>query len=173
MSEREELVLIGKVAGTHGIKGQLRVLIFSGEYDAVNAAGAVILRDPKGRHETYDVVSLVAHGKKALLSLKRFDNINQVLGLVGCDIFLKRDQLPPPAEDEYYWCDLLGLKVVTEDGELLGELADIFNAGSSDIYVVKGGVKEFLIPAIDDVIRHVDIAGGVMTISPLEGLLDL
>ena len=92
---------------------------------------------------------------------------------MGSELCLKRSQLPEPAEDEYYWRDLIGLIVFTDQGQELGKLVDIFETGSSDIYVVRGDEREYLIPAIADVISLVDISGNRMVITPLDGLLDL
>ena len=62
---------------------------------------------------------------------------------------------------------------MTDQGEPLGILADIIATGSNDVYVVKSAEREYLIPALEDVVREIDLAGGIMTVSPLEGLLDL
>jgi 16S rRNA processing protein RimM len=81
--------------------------------------------------------------------------------------------LPKPDEGEYYWADLIGLRVSTEAGDDLGTLREIIETGSNDVYVVKGACREFLIPATDDVVRGIDLDAGTMTVSPLEGMLDL
>jgi 16S rRNA processing protein RimM len=81
--------------------------------------------------------------------------------------------LPELAEGEFYWCDLLGLKVVTDLGEFLGTLTDIIATGSNDVYVVKNDSREYLIPALADVVLEVDLDEGKMVVSPPEGLLDL
>jgi 16S rRNA processing protein RimM len=81
--------------------------------------------------------------------------------------------LPEPEDGEYYWCDLIGLTVATVDGLELGTLREIFETGSSDIYVVRSAEREYLIPAIADVISRIDLKEGRMLITPLEGLLDL
>jgi len=105
--------------------------------------------------------------------LKGFDNINQVLSLSGREVYVRRDQFPELPEDEFYWCDLLGLDVQTEDGETLGELVDIFETGSNDVYVVKAGDREILIPATDEVVLAVNLDDKKMIIRPPDGLLDL
>jgi 16S rRNA processing protein RimM len=173
MSGGAQKVLLGKVVATHGIKGQLRVVPYSGETDTIVALKTVILRGPKGEEETFAVTAAAAHGRKMLLGLRDLVSINQVQHLVGRELYARRDQLPELEPGEYYWCDLLGLRVVTDRGETLGTVADIIATGSNDVYVVRDGEREYLIPALEDVVLQVNLDDGVMTVSPPEGLFDL
>jgi 16S rRNA processing protein RimM len=167
------LIVIGKVTGTHGVRGQLRIVTYSGNYDSISKQHAVIMCGPNGETEKFAIVSSSVHGKKVLVALEGLNDINQVQRLVGREIYAERDKLPKLADGEYYWCDLIGLKVVTTGGEDLGELYDIMATGSNDVYLVRSGEKEYLIPAIEDVVVGVDLEAGVMMVSPLEGLLEL
>ncbi len=173
MTGGSQQVLLGKVVAPHGIKGQLRVVPYSGEPDTIVSLKSVVLKGPKGEEETFVVTAAAAHGRKLLLSLRDFVSINQVQHLVGRELYARRDQLPEPEPGEYYWCDLVGLKVVTDRGESLGTLEEIIATGSNDVYVVRDGEREYLIPAVEDVVLQVDLDGRVMTVSPPEGLLDL
>ena len=166
-------VLIGKIQGTQGIKGQLRVIPFAGDASSISQLDSLCVKTPSGAMEEFSVVSARAHGKRVILTLRPFDNINQVLHLVGREIYADRVALPELPSDEFYWSDLLGLRVVTSDGEELGELVDIIETGSNDVYVVKKNGREVLVPALEDVVVSVDLAGGRMTVSLPEGLLDL
>ena len=166
-------VLIGKIQGTQGIKGQLRVIPFAGDASSISQLDSLCVKTPGGAMEEFSVVSARAHGKRVILTLRPFDNINQVLHLVGREIYADRVALPELPSDEFYWSDLLGLRVVTPDGEELGELVDIIETGSNDVYVVKKNGREVLVPALEDVVVSVDLAGGRMTVSLPEGLLDL
>lgn len=166
-------LLIGKIQATQGIKGQLRVIPFAGDASSISKLDSVFIKSPTGVMEEFSVVSAKAHGKRVILTLKPFDNINQVLHLVGREIYADRVALPELPSDEFYWSDLLGLQVVTTDGEELGELVDIIETGSNDVYVVKKNGREVLVPALEDVVVSVSLAEGRMTVSLLEGLLDL
>jgi 16S rRNA processing protein RimM len=95
-----------------------------------------------------------------------------VAGLVGSQLLVDRNQLPPLPDGEYYWCDLLGMTVVLDDGSPLGEITDIIATGSNDVYVVKSGEREVLVPAIEDVVLNIDPVAGEMRVALLEGLLD-
>ncbi|MFA7405539.1 MAG: ribosome maturation factor RimM [Pelobacteraceae bacterium] len=173
MTNQDELVPVGKIIGTHGIKGLLKVYSYSGNIDSLQSAETAFLKGKDGSLREYVIKSVSAHAGGFILGLAGFSDINQVLSLTGSEICLKWGQLPVPDEDEYYWRDLIGLTVHTDQGVELGTLVDIFETGSSDIYVVRGSSKEYLIPAIADVIAHIDIAGKKMIITPLDGLLDL
>lgn len=173
MSHSEELVLLGKVTGTHGIRGELKVSCYSGEYGTLLGLSSLQLRGAQGDLLTVEMDSARIHSGKAIVKLKRFENINDVLHLTGREVVISRDQLPETDEDEYYWHDLIGLRVLLDDGSELGTLAEIFSTGSNDVYLVRSGKREYSIPAIEDVVQEIDLAAGTMTVTPLEGLLDL
>jgi len=173
MIDQDELVLVGKIIGTHGIKGLLKAFSYSGNIQSLQSAGTVFLKDMKGVLSEHVIKSITAHAGGFIVGLDDFTDINQVLPLNGSELYVKLSKLPAPDEDEYYWRDLIGLAVVTDQGVELGTLVDIFETGSSDIYVVRGESKEYLIPAIADVIFLVDLPDKKMIITPLEGLLDL
>ncbi len=173
MTYQDELVLVGKIIGTHGIKGLLKVYSYSGNIQSLQSAATVYLKDKKGKLSEHLIRTATAHAGAFILGLDDFADINQVLPLNGSELYVKLSQLPLPDEDEYYWRDLIGLAVVTDQGVELGTLVDIFETGSSDIYVVRSESKEYLIPAIADVITLVDVPGKKMIITPLDGLLDL
>ncbi len=173
MQQKNELIVIGKVLGTHGIKGQLRVIPYSGEASSITSHRSLLFRSPDGKYETHEIDGAVEHRKRVLVSLKGHGDINQVLPLVGNEICIPRGQLPRLPEGEYYWCDLIGLTVVSDQGEVLGELVDIMPTGSNDVYVVKSVSAEYLIPATEDVVREIDLGQGKMVVVPLDGLLDL
>jgi len=173
MPAADDLVVLGRIAGPHGIRGELKVHSFSGDMATFQQVGMLLLRSPGGALESFPVSGVRANGKKILIALKGFDSINQVEHLVGRDVCVRRDQLPAPEEGEYYWHDLLGLSVVTTSGEPLGVLKDIFATGSNDVYVVRHGRREYMIPALADIVVQIDLEQRVMTVCPYEGLLDL
>lgn len=173
MPSSTDLVLLGKVVATHGIRGQLAVVPFSGEFSTILSLQTVLLRGPDGCGESFEVARAAVHRNRVLLTLKGFTNINEVLHLVGRELFAFRNQFPPLEEGEFYWCDLIGLAVTTREGKFLGRIAEIIATGSNDVYVVRGGEKEYLIPALQDIVDSVDLNQGTMTVSPFEGLLDL
>lgn len=173
MINNDELVPVGKITGTHGVRGLLKVFSYSGNIKSLQAAEAVLLKNKEGILSTHIITRVSAHSSGFILGLAGCSDMNQAQTFAGFELCLKRNQLPPTDDDEYYWCDLLGLTVCTDQGLELGTIVDIFETGSSDIYVVRNSDKEYLIPAIADVISTIDLPGKKMIITPLEGLLDL
>ena len=173
MGRGSETVPLGKVVGTHGIRGQLRVVLYSGDFSSVAGLESLTLRGADGRMEAFAVTAIARHGKKVLVTLKDFNTINQVQYLVGRELLVRREQLPELPEGEYYWCDLIGLRVATDRGEDLGTLSEVIATGSNDVYVVTAGEREYLIPALEDVVVEIDLDGGTMKVIPPEGLFDL
>ena len=173
MTDQDELIPVGKIIGTHGIKGLLKVYSYSGNIQSLQTTETAFLKAKDGSLREYAVKSVSAHSGGFILALDNFSDINQVLFMNGSELCLKRSQLPVPDDGEYYWRDLIGLTVHTDQDIELGKIVDIFETGSSDIYVVRGETKEYLIPAIANVIAHIDVPGKKMIITPLDGLLDL
>lgn len=171
--EHDNLIAVGRITGTHGIRGQVRLQSYSGNLDSLKSARTVILRQPNGILREYGLRRAADHGTVFLLTLADFDNINQVQDLVGSELCLQPEQLPETDEGEYYWRDLLGLAVFTDRGVALGSISEILETGANDVYVVSGQGRDYLIPAVASVISKVDLAAKTMTITPLEGLLDL
>jgi len=173
MPDTNGLILIGKISGTHGIKGQVRIVPYSGDAGSITSLRTLFLSAPRGTYESFEIADAVEHKKRALVRLRGLDNIDQALPLVGREVYIRRDQLPELPEGEFYWYDLLGIAVMTEEGENLGEIADILATGGNDVYVVKSGEREYLIPATTDVVLEVDLDNRKMVVRPLDGLLDL
>ncbi len=90
--------------------------------------------------------------------------------LIGKMVWARKDQLPPLEEGEYYWADLVGMRVYLKDGHSIGIIEQVFNFGSNDIYLCKDGNSEVLIPATEEVIDRVDLEGKRMVIQEVEGL---
>ncbi len=166
--------MIGKVAGPHGIKGVVRVCSFS-ESGAVFAAGRKIGIGNDQDEFTWKTLEWAKpHGKNFLVSFQGVTDVESARELGGCSLFIERTALPEPESGTYYWCDLIGLKVYTENAEFLGCIDAIIPTGSNDVYVVKdleeNGKRETLIPALASVVKTVDLKQGVMRVALPEGL---
>ena len=165
-----DLLIIGKVIKPHGVKGRVKVKYYGGDLTQFSNYREVILRDGGGDLKTYNVVQAVSQPPLLVLQLKGLDRIEDVEPLVGEEILIRRDVLPHLEEDEYYWVDLLGMGVETENGKKIGTVKEIFPTGANDVYVVEGKRGEIFLPATGDVIKKVDCERKVIKAHWMEGL---
>ena len=167
----EQYFEIGKITGTHGIRGTMRVFPTTEDPSRFERLKEIIV-EIRGKQETFHIQKVAFHKQFVLLTVKEITDINVAELYKNGRILFPDAMAIPLGEDEYYNRDLYGLKVVTEEGEELGEITEIFPTGSNDVYVVKkdGKGKELLLPAIKDCIKNVDLENSVMTVKLLEGL---
>ncbi len=165
------LVLVGRVVKTQGIRGQVKILS-SGEGAAALPAGTTVyLTKGKGMQKSLTVESARPHQQMTILAFREVQRIEEAEELVGCSLYLEPGNLPALSADEFYWYQLQGLEVKTEEGKFLGRLEEIMTTGSNDVFVVRRDHGEFLIPATDEVVVHVDLKSKTMVVRPIEGLL--
>jgi 16S rRNA processing protein RimM len=158
-------VLLGHIAGAHGIRGAVLVRSYTAEPEGIASYGP--LQGEDGRASF--VLSVEGETAKGLIC--RVEGISDRTGaeaLKGTALFVTRDRLPPPDEGEYYHADLIGLAAKTEAGEPLGVVVAVANYGAGDILDVRpdGASRTVLYPMTDDVVRRVDVAGGVIVLAP-------
>jgi len=120
---------------------------------------------------SFKVNRTLSRGKNFFIEIAGIETVEAAEALKGQTIYLSRDMLADPDEDEFYWHDIIGLEVITTDKERLGQITSIFPTGSNDVYVCEGDRGEILLPAIDDVIKEIDTQRGVVIVELLEGLL--
>ena len=164
-------VAIGKVLKPWGLKGAVKIRSYAESPESFSRISELRVQGKDGPI----VLSLedVRKQKKAvLLKFKGRDRIEDVEDLVGLTLYLHKKDLPQLEEGEYYWHELIGMEVWTDSGKPIGTLEKILDTGNHDVYVVRRGEQETLIPAIRDVIRKVDAGGKKMIIHPIEGLLN-
>ena len=168
----EDFIAIGRVSKPHGVKGEIRIEYFNLEEPHVFSHYQTIFLqgDEKSLHP-YRLLTVRPHKKFILAQLEGIQSRAEAEQLRGKVVLIDPAELPPLKEDEYYWQDILGMRVVSENGEDVGTIKEIIPTGSNDVYVVEKGAQEILIPATQDVIISIDIEARTMIIHPLEGLL--
>jgi len=168
------LLIIGKVIRPHGLSGLLRIFSYSGSGESLINAETVLLRPVQGEILEFKVVSVKAHPNALLMRLEGISSLETAEKFRGAEILIRKDTLRHESEDEYFWFELIGLEVFLNSGRFIGTLKDIINTGSNDIYVVKEGDKEFLIPALHGIVTKIDLQGKRMVIADnIDGLLDI
>ncbi|HEX6923726.1 MAG TPA: ribosome maturation factor RimM [Bacillales bacterium] len=166
---------VGKITKPHGLKGEVRVLGSTDFPEERFAAGNTLyMDDGKGGNLVPLVIASRRRNKQfELLRFEGYHNINDVEEMSGALLKVSKDQLSSLADDEFYYHEIIGCLVVTEEGEELGKIKEIIATGANDVWVVKGqNRKEILIPYIDDVVKEVDIEQETVKIHVMEGLLE-
>ncbi len=165
-SPEVEFVTIGEVLGVWGASGKVKVAVatdFSQRF--ASSATVYVERQPM------TIESTEWHKGKAVIKLDAIDSAERAQQLRGQPVEIHRSQVHPLPEGQYYHFQLVGLEVWTTEGELVGRITEVLTGKSNDNYVVRGAKGDVLIPAIDDVVRSVDLGTGRITIEPIEGLL--
>lgn len=174
MRNKQKLLSVGQITSTHGLKGEVKVYPTTDDPEVrFKQLKEVILKTPK--EEIPVTVRSVRFSKNlALLKFEGIDGIDAVEKYKGAYICVPRDQAQKLGPDEYYEADLIGMEVVSDEGMKLGILSRVMHTGANDVYEIdleKEDSKSFLIPAIKECIKEVDVDSGLMTIHVMEGLL--
>lgn len=172
-THRRDFVQIGHAIRPHGVTGLLRIVSYAQSRETFLKAGSVFIGKASEELEERKVASIRGHGSLYLLKLSGADSVEKAEEFRGAEIFIRKEVLTEKEEGEFFHFELLGLGVYLDTGQYLGVLKRIFQTGSNDVYVVKGQGKEYLIPAIYQVIKEVNLSEERMVISPMKGLLDL
>lgn len=168
----ENLLEIGQIVNSYGIKGYLKVVPYTDDMHRYSKLKNIYI-DKNKKLVKMEVEDVKYQNKLVLLKLKGIDSIDDTLQYKNCYIKIDRKDALKLPEDSYFIVDLIGMEVFTEQEELLGNLIDVFPTGSNDVYVVKDSLgKQILLPAIGEVIKSVDVQNKKMIVHLLEGLKD-
>jgi 16S rRNA processing protein RimM len=165
-------VELGRIVAPHGIRGEVRVLLYNPESATVVELSTLTLLRADGTREQRRVLSGRPHKQFALLQLDGVVTANDAEALIGCRVVVPRAALPAAGPRAVYHVDLIGCTVRTTGGEPLGTVRELIVTGSNDVCVVRDTHREFLIPFVADVIAEVDTTARTIVVHPVPGLLD-
>lgn len=168
----EELLQVGIITQTHGLRGEVKVFPTTDDVKRFRQLKEVLLDTGK------DKIALEIEGVKffknlALLKFKGYDNINDIERYKGKSLYVTRENAVKLKKDEYFIADLIDLEVFNEEGTLLGILTDVIETGANDVYAVRlTDGRELLLPAIRQCILEVDMEARRMKVHVMDGLMD-
>ncbi|MGG4127887.1 ribosome maturation factor RimM [Paenibacillus illinoisensis] len=168
-----EFMNVGKVVNTHGIRGELKIMPLTDFPEVRFAKNAELyLFTPDNHPVLVHVESARLHKNMYIVRLKEYGNINEVEKFKGGIAKVSKENLAELEENEYYFHQIVGCTVVTEEGENLGTISEILTPGANDVWVVKTAAgKEILLPVIDDVVLDVNVNEKLVKVHLMEGLL--
>jgi 16S rRNA processing protein RimM len=171
MNNTTEWATIGKIVAPFGIRGELKVLPLSDIPDRFLSLKSVYVGPS---HQKQRITGVRPYkGEMVLLKLEGLNDATLAETLRGRDLCIPIDELAELPPDSYYQHDILGLQVRLLDDREIGEIVEIIDAGPNDVYAIKvKDGRQFLIPAVKEFIKQIDLIRHVMYIDPIKGLLD-
>lgn len=162
---------IGQIVNTFGIKGMVKVKPFTDNIERFSNLEKIYIKNKSGQTE-YKIQEVKYHKNMVLVKFEGIENPEQADLLRNSYLIVDRETEEPLEAGRYYIVDMIGLDVFTDDNEYLGKLEDIYNTGSNDIYVVKNELgKQILLPAIEDVIKSIDMDNKKVIVHLIPGLV--
>jgi 16S rRNA processing protein RimM len=155
----EDLIRVGVIINTFGVKGEVKIYPDIDYFDELER----VFIDGK----EYKIEKLREQKGIIIAKFEGIDDINQIEHLKNSEVMIALEDRPELPEGKHYVGDLLGLEVITEDGQVLGTLDNIYNTGANDIYEV----GEILLPATDEVIKQIDMENKKIIVHLLKGLI--
>ena len=170
----EELITVGKITKNQGNKGELRVTPFTDDLRRFELLDKVILVSPDKTEQIEKAVEDIwLHKKFVILKLVGIDDIGEALKYRNYIVKIQQEELLPLAEDEFYVDQLIDATVILPKGKELGKVINIVDTGGTDILIIEGSDKEFMIPMSKQYIKKIDIEEKMIYIDPVQGILDL
>lgn len=169
----EHTLRVGIISTTHGLRGEVKVFPTTDDVNRFKLLKEVLL-DTGEEQKILEIEQIKFFKNMVILKFKGYDHINDVEVYKGKDLLVTRDKAVELGPDENFIVDLIGLKVVTDDGEAFGTMTDVILTGANDVYVVTTPEgKEVLLPAIPSCVLDVNVETGTIMVHILDGLLDL
>lgn len=168
----EKYLRVGVIANTHGVRGEVKVYPTTEDIKRFDYLKEAVIDTGKEKINV-NVTGVKYFKNMVILKFEQYDNMDQVIPLKGMDLLVTRENAIPLAEGEHYIVDMIGCKIITDDGNTLGELTDVMQTGANDVYVVKtNDGKEVLLPAIKECVLEKNIENKVIKVHIMKGLLD-
>ena len=162
-------LVIGRITRPHGIRGELRVESYTDTPERFNWVKKIYLDENDSSPFTVEEVRF--HQKWVLIKFKGIDDRSAADSLGRGWLYIPMDEAVPLEEDEYFLFQLIGLRVVNQRGDAIGEISDVLETQANNVFVVKDNQNEHLIPDIPEVIQEIDFNKGIMTIEEFPGLI--
>ena len=160
-------LVVGRILRPHGMRGEVEAEILTDYPERFSLLKTVYLGEG---HTPVTLEGYRMHGRRILLTLAGTDHRDKADKYRGDLIYVPIDEAIPLGEDEYYLYEIVGLETWTTEGEYLGRIEEVLHTGSNDVYVVKDGDREVLIPALSDVVLDVDVDAGRIEVRLMKGL---
>jgi 16S rRNA processing protein RimM len=162
------MIVLGRIVAPFGVHGWLRVHAFGDDPEAWQKMPqwwlSAEVDAPAECWKAHGLEAVKLHGDGVVAKLAGIDDRDASEALGSCYIGAPREALPPPAQDEYYWADLIGLAVANMQDQPLGRVKSLIETGANQVLVVADGEHQRLLPFVEHVVKVVDVAGGMIRV---------
>jgi len=156
MPPSPKFISLGRIVKTQGLRGEFRVYPHGRDSENLASLDEVVIQSPNGETMTARVASCRRKGQLYILAVDGVNSIDQAERLIGAEVLADESRLAPLGEGEFYWYEVVGMEVVTEQGESLGVVQSIIPTGANDVLQVMRGAHETLLPNIPEVVKKID-----------------
>lgn len=163
-------VPIGAIVRAHGVRGAVKILPYGDSLAEKKRGDLLFVKKRDGSFDRLTVRQIQPSGSCWILHTEEVNDRKRAEELVSLEMFLPEELLPPKEEGEFFYYQLMGLEVITQGGEKVGILDAIFETPAHDIYVVRDGLREILVPAVEEIILEVNLEMGYMVVNLPDGL---
>jgi 16S rRNA processing protein RimM len=170
----QRLVVIGEITRAHGLHGEMRVTPLTDHPERFAEVTDCVLWDQaRDTREPFRITGARRQGAAVLLSLAGCSTVEAASALVGRLVALPESEARPLPAGQFYPWQLEGCRVLSDDGREIGRVTRIEQSAAQDLWVVSDGAREYLIPAVAEIVLEVDVAAGRVVVQPPDRLLDL
>ncbi|MFQ5450060.1 MAG: ribosome maturation factor RimM [Nitrospinaceae bacterium] len=167
-----EWISVGKITKTHGLKGELKVRFRISDSGLLSQIHRLRLMGENGPGTELEVEFFRGDPSRLIIKFKELNSIDEAKAFSGHTLYARREDFHELPEGEYYWFQIEGLKVYDEAGQYYGCVHEIIATGSNDVYVVRDGEKEILLPMIEPVVKTIDLQEKKLIFHKLDGLIE-
>lgn len=167
MTQNNNLLTIGQITNTHGLKGDITIYPYIDDPDKFKNQSFYI----EGLEGKFEFSGLQIHKNLLLAKIKGYNTIEEVIPLKGKNLYIDKTVFQNLEKDEFFIVDLVGLRVYLENGEPTGEIKEVLSYAANDIYVIQKGEKEYMIPAVKEFIKEINVKDGFVVIAPIKGMM--
>lgn len=166
-----DYTIVGQIINTHGIRGEVKVYPLTDDIKRFDILEDVYLGDKKIHIQ---VEGVKYHKNLVILKFKQYNDINEVIDLKDCYIYVDESGLIDLPKDHFFIYDILNSEVFDIDNNFIGILVNVIQGSGNDVYIVKDADKgkEYLIPAVKEFVKSVDVEEKKIYLDPIEGMLE-
>lgn len=166
-----DYIIVGQIINTHGIKGEVKVYPLTDDIDRFDFLKSVFIGEKKAK---VNIETVKYHKNIVILKFEEYNDINEIINLKNSFIYIDESQRIKLPKNHFFIYEILNSEVFDSNMDLIGTLVDIIQTSSNDVYIIKASKskKEYLIPAVKEFIKEIDVENKKIYIDPIEGMLD-